>query len=313
MSRARTTKTPKTLFVLFVLSVLAGAALGALAARLLAPQGVTAESRLVVGDQTLSAQAVPGYAEGTKQLAATYSRLVMSDEVRQAVNGTVRSVSATAVADTAIIRIAAVADNEKDALAACREAGKRLVAVSAQARNSQSPTKALASYRAAYTEFQKANKALGDARAEDDQAAIDAAQKKVAETQLTVNSYGQLYQEQLSGANGGSGQVVTVAQPTVVTEQLPRTPLLGALLGAFGATALWGAWLMARRPRGSRSAEPWSDAPRREDRNRSTAGRETVPADSAQAPARSSAPTQSTSPARPPVSDPTQPLDSGRR
>lgn len=257
MSKARNGRIKRGLLViLFVATVAGGAVLGIIGARTYVPQTVSAEARLVVGDQTLSAQAVPGYAEGTKQLAVTYSRLVTSDEVRQTVKGTVRSVSATPIADSAIIRVVAEADNAKDSVAGSRAAAERLIKISDEARSSRSPAKAIAQYRTAYAALQKANKQLGDARAVGRLAAIDAAGRAVAEAKLKTDAYGRIYQEQLSGSQTGSGQIVLISGPTVVAEQIPRIPVLGGLAGAFGVTAVWGVFLIVARTRRDQVPEP---------------------------------------------------------
>ena len=58
---------PTLLF--FLVLVVAGAAGGAYAGLRYLGTSVTAESRLVVGDQSVRAQSVPGYALATQQLA----------------------------------------------------------------------------------------------------------------------------------------------------------------------------------------------------------------------------------------------------
>lgn len=258
---------------LIALTVVLGALLGAFLARTLMPPRSTAEARLVVGDQTLSAQAVPGYATATQQLATTYARLVSSDEVTGTVSGDVTSVEATAIADSAIIRVQATATTDRAALAGARAGAQRLIDVAKQARRADSAATSMADYNSTYRTFQTATRQLSDAKARHDQGAVDEAQRRVARLQLTLNAYSAVYQQQVAANDQGSASITTFTRPALVKQQALRLPLLGALLGGFTVAALWalGAMVLrARRAGGdppeatgatalrSRAAAPWA-------------------------------------------------------
>jgi hypothetical protein len=101
---------------LVVLGVLAGA-------RSATAHGVsyTAEARLVVGSEELAAYEVPGYAAASEQLAANYSRYLGLQqqqgrlEVTLAGLSGVRSLVATPIPDSSVIRVAVAADDETTA------------------------------------------------------------------------------------------------------------------------------------------------------------------------------------------------------
>jgi capsular polysaccharide biosynthesis protein len=94
----------------------------------------TAEARLVVGQLDVTAQAVPGFALATQQLAVTYSRLLASDRVREDVSAALQGrtdgllgFTASPIPESAIIRVEARALTPELAVAAADNAAGALV------------------------------------------------------------------------------------------------------------------------------------------------------------------------------------------
>lgn len=129
---------PKRWIALFVLAGVVTVLLGAVTGGRVGGSRYHSEARLVVGEQTISAQSVPGYELATEQLAATYARLVEGDYVRVAAatatghNANV-TLQASPISGSSVIRIQASADSDlasRNAANVAARALQRLVASS---------------------------------------------------------------------------------------------------------------------------------------------------------------------------------------
>lgn len=113
--------------ILALVSILAATLLGALIVPMISRPSVTAETRLVVGDQTLGAQTVPGYALATTTLAETYARFITMGTVKKSESRTLSDVQATVIPNNPVIRVPATAGNQKDAFSGAAAAAQALI------------------------------------------------------------------------------------------------------------------------------------------------------------------------------------------
>lgn len=130
------------LWLTLLLCVL-GVGVGTLAT-LVIPVMYTAESRIAVGGNDLSAQAIPGYALGSQELAASYARYVSNSEAQAGSNVAAGvTVAASPIPESNIIRVEAVATNPSAAVAACQRAADALVAQVNAIKAADDPEKVL--------------------------------------------------------------------------------------------------------------------------------------------------------------------------
>jgi hypothetical protein len=260
--------------VLVVLGAVAGAA-----ASTLVHTTYTSEVRLAVGGSDLSAQAVPGFALASQELASNYARFVTAAPVRSALPpeeaANVLTVSASPVPESNVIRVEVTARDEASSLAAAAEAGRQLVAQVGKIVSSTGAPKTLAQYRELSRQVAEAQQRQSDAQALVDQlrsrprssgagqpsldqarqAAVDAA-ATLADLQVQQNALGALYQNQVG--QGPSQNTLSVVSSAAVsgndaTSKAELYGLGGAALGA-GLSAWAAATLERRRQRSRRRA-----------------------------------------------------------
>jgi hypothetical protein len=115
-----------------------------------APTTYTAETRLAVGSADISAQAVPGFALASSQLASNYARFVTADvvlaKVPPADAARISAVSASPIPDSNVIRIEASASSEASAVLAAKTSATLLVAQVAAATVNTTPDSVLSDY-----------------------------------------------------------------------------------------------------------------------------------------------------------------------
>jgi capsular polysaccharide biosynthesis protein len=116
-----------------VLAVLAAAAVGAGSALLL-PTDYMAETRLAVGGNDLAAQAVPGFALASQEMAANYARYVNNAQEQSALEsdlgvraGTVEEVSASPIPQSNVVRIEVTARTPEAAVSAAAAVAESLM------------------------------------------------------------------------------------------------------------------------------------------------------------------------------------------
>lgn len=239
--------------VVAVLAIVGAALVGALLS-LLVPTRYTAEARLVVGEQTVSAQSVPGYATATQQLASTYARLMQGDEVQQSLNALnlesgAASVSASPIPDSSVIRVEAQGSTREDAVEAANTSAAALIAVVSEVRG---PDSTFERVRAEYVEAQQElyeaqgmvealaalsdNAVVGSAEADDLTRQLAVATADASAAELRAAALGSAYQERIR-ATVSTSSSIEVLQGAVVTQS---TVSQNALLGGFVAAALVG-------------------------------------------------------------------------
>ena len=259
----------------------AAAAVGAASAL---PVDHTAEARLVVAGTSLSAQAIPGFALASQELAANYARYVNDAEAQRALEsgigadaGSVREVTASPIPESSIVRIEVVAREEAAAVAAAREVSESLVA---QVSTATAGVEAAASSLTAFTDVssqvaaaeqaaqtaQRIVDGLPDVADADEgaprrtaareAAAVAAAQLAVLEVQQ--EAIGERYRS-LVVRDATSEAGLEIVQPAVAvgddrTSTLQRAGLVGAALG-LGLAVLAAMAVERRRARRARRRE----------------------------------------------------------
>ncbi len=156
-------------------TVLATAGL-ALAAAFAQPVTYTAEARLAVAGGDLAAQAVPGYALASQELAANYARYVNNSDDQGALEeavelpaGSVASVAASPVPESNVVRIEVDAVDAASATAAAAYVADTLIERVEAASTEEEAASVLAEFTTISTEVAQAEQAAGSA-----QAAVDA-------------------------------------------------------------------------------------------------------------------------------------------
>jgi hypothetical protein len=222
------------------------------------PSTYTAESRIAVGHETLSAIQVPGYVSATQQLASDYARYVQDtlSERSQLPDGGagVRSISASPIPESNIIRVEVQATTAFVAVADAKAVTESLLEkVSGTNPDLQ---KAQQAFSQAYVDFQKAEAqatAAGDhvaalrANPSVNRSALDAAQA-VANQQSAEAARLDLEQQAL-GANYRAAYSDAKATPSLTimrsasggvsdwSSRLQRDLLMGVLGGVLLACA----------------------------------------------------------------------------
>lgn len=235
--------------VIAALCLIAATVLGGYAGWHTLGRQVTAEARLVVGQQTIQAQSVPGYALATQQLAATYSRLVGGDAMATVAPAGV-VLSASPVPDSAIIRVQAVGADAAQVTAAADAAATALVDAVGKARGEQEAD--TGELTAARTALRAAQASLAqETNGEGDPKKVGRLQDAVAVAQLRVEALSQSFKEQVMASRSGSAGLTLTQQAAVTSAWSPRGVLVGAFGGALVMLLILGAVAIARR-RGQR-------------------------------------------------------------
>ncbi|MGJ7442267.1 hypothetical protein [Aquipuribacter sp. MA13-6] len=263
----------------------------------LVPPTYTAETRLLVGGQTLASQSVPGVVFATQELAATYSRFVddasatggLQDLIGAETAQTVGSVSASPIPDSSVIILEVSGSDPEDAAVAAQALAEALVAQVQGASQEDITSGALAEYEEVSGQVASQRVLVQRLQTELDQlvqpdqeiatpqASIDAARAEVvtAESQLSVLT---LRQDELGARYlqlSDTDRVdLTIARPAeVIADDATLLLLIGAVLGLLVGTltAMLLAWRTTRRAPAQTTATTASRRSGRE-RRRSHAG-----------------------------------------
>jgi hypothetical protein len=269
-------------FLTLVLVVLG--ALGGAAVARSQPPTYTAEARLAVGGGDLAAQAVPGFALASQELASNYARFVTVGPVRSALPPEtaqrVLTVAASPVPESNVIRIEATATDGASATAAADLAGRRLVTQVNKIATEGSADQVRQQYRQLSQEVADAQQAQVDAQdlvdryrgeAQSKQAAVAAAARRalpaaraaltrasvrLADLQLQQTALGALYQTQVG--RGPSENKLSVVSAAAVSGDDRRSRLELYGLGGVAAGGVLALVLVAvlerrRRPAARRA------------------------------------------------------------
>lgn len=229
-------------FAFIVIAIALWALLGALLLPLLKTPTVTAESRLVVGDQSLEAQAVPGYVTATQQLATTYARLVSSDGIKAAA-GNDAVITATPIPESVVIRIDATAATSEQAIHAADIAAQALIEAVAASGGADALARTQRALIQARTAQRQADDRLSAAAPTDKAAVAD--ESFIAE--VRVRAITQAYQDQLASELKGSTTPTVTQKAAVTSSERPKLATLGALGGAGLASVVVMLGVMGRR------------------------------------------------------------------
>jgi hypothetical protein len=258
--------------VLILIGVAAGIALA-----MIWPTVYTAETRLAVAGGNLTAEAVPGFALASQQMAANYARYVDNAEEQGALESklgvrpqTVAAVVASPIPDSNVLRIEV---SSKDQAAATRAAAAVATSLIQKVADSAGASDATAAET--LRQFTDMATKVSDQQVAAD-AAADAARAAAAQpganreqlqkaaadaaTQLSIlkvqqDALSQKYRNEVSSGTGDAVRL-TVVEDAVVTgndrlARLQQFGLAGAVLGVLGALLL----TVLRERAHSRSAE----------------------------------------------------------
>lgn len=248
--------------------VVAGTALGAGAGALLPPE-YTAEARVAVGSNDLTALAIPGYAYGAQELAASTSRYVGNAQVLGELDpvlggdaASVTGVSASPLPDSSIIRVEVTAVDAETAVRGTDALTTYLLEQADRVNSSTDTDELLEEFSALSRQVAEAEAARTDAAAAlaaspAGSPAREAAREALVEGEASVDvltaqqsALGARY-EQATTASGITYQLRVVAGAALSsdtrTAAVQRYGVLGA--GVGGLAALIVAVLLDRRRR----------------------------------------------------------------
>lgn len=221
----------------------------------------TAEARLLVGGLNVEAQAVPGFVEASRTLAATYSRLVPTRAIEERVaeilgvdlDDVEGHVDATSVPESSIIKVTGTGDDADDAVRYAAAAAEALEAYAESAATSATRETLLDEYRQASLELNRttaqrdalerqynARVAAGTAT-DADVEALTAAQADVDRAALEAQTLAAAYSEQRQ-LSTGSGTLDLIAPSSYIgddrTKNLQLAIAAPVLLGLIAGVAL---------------------------------------------------------------------------
>jgi hypothetical protein len=259
-----------------LLLVVLGAGGGGAAALVQAPV-YTAEARLVVGESSLSANMIPGFALATQEIASNYSRFVTKGPVLQELPRSsarlVKTVSASPIPGSNIVRIEATATSAAAARLAASDASANLIRQVAALSPQRSAANTLqrlgklsrdmTATQALVAETQARVSRLRDST-EPESAAMTGALEALAKgnarlstLQAQQNALNSLYLSQVGGPPQSSLQLVNPAR-VVGDDIMSRLQLY--VLGGAGLGCMVGLLLIRRRDRHA-AAAPRPSAP----------------------------------------------------
>lgn len=236
----RTPVLPPWAWLLALVLVVLGAGGGAVAGAALLGDRVTAEGRLVVGDQTIRAQSVPGYALATQQLAVTYSRLVDADTVTSALPEGVTA-DASPIPDSAVVRVRTEATDEAAAIAGADAVAEALVKAADEARARNTGDAIAEQYLAARNDLDAARAAVEEGPIE------KAYEAELAQTR--VDALQQAYRERMTAMANNATALAVTQKAKIVSSSLPRAGALGALVGGASVALIGGLVYLVRARR----------------------------------------------------------------
>ena len=206
----------------------------------------TAEARLLVGGFDVEAQAVPGFVEAARTLAATYARLVNTPAIADPVaaqldlapGGVAGGISATAVPESSIIAVQGASEDEDQALRLADVAAEELVNYASGTTSEDERAELLQDFRDAAglqstAQFERDRLAAAyDTNPTDTiRAQLASAEADVVTATLTADNEKTRYQEAI--ANAGRSNVALVA-PAAATGDDRRSNIQVAVAASVG-------------------------------------------------------------------------------
>jgi multisubunit Na+/H+ antiporter MnhB subunit len=235
------------------------------------PTSYTAEARLAVSGDSLSAEAVPGFALASQELAANYARYVNNAQQQSslatsigAAPGAILEVTASPIPESNVVRIEVIADDPDTAVRAGTFVADDLVNQVNNTGTGDETAAALAAYTDISNQVATAQQASAAAQTAVDSAigarignvpalreTAAAAAAQLAILQVQQEALGARYQS-LVTTDQNTAAKLNVIQTSVVTgddhlAQLERFGLAGVLLGAIVALLI--ATTLERRAR----------------------------------------------------------------
>jgi uncharacterized protein involved in exopolysaccharide biosynthesis len=254
---------------LVALCVVVCAAAGVAAGVTRAPR-YTSATEVNVGRIDVRVQSLPGYVEGAKSLAASYSRvatsgIVLTDAARRLGMSSAelaRDVSSTSVPNSPLFRVQGTSGDPKQAMRIATVTTDVLVkAITATSAGTKAVDDAFAAYRSAERDVAGLQRQLdrlqGQARAAvgtpstATQDRIERLRVQIASAQLRSDTYAQLYRDRRSDVSASAGVEVVSPAASAVDDRrsaLQRFIVVGLLGGLVIGSALA---LLAGRRRGN--------------------------------------------------------------
>jgi hypothetical protein len=211
------------------------------------PVTYTAQGQLLAGATSVSAAAVPSFAQAGQSLAQTYSRVFAGDLVRKRMtaggfDARTETASASPVAGSSVILVETTAPTPAAAVRAADTGISALAStVSALLDNSDSITATRATLRTAYeqqAEAESVRNELEKDKVKPTAAAYEKATADLGTAQATVGAARQLLADQVGASVAANGvQPLTSASVTSSTSS-QRYQLWGSI-GLIGGLVLW--------------------------------------------------------------------------
>jgi capsular polysaccharide biosynthesis protein len=247
--------------VVLTIALVAVGIAGGVGGVLLHPAVYTAEARLAVGGSSgLAAEAVPGYALASQQLAANYARYVNNAQGESDLEkqlgvpaGRIRQVSASPIPESNVVRIEVTSQMARTASDAASAVANSLMQqvndTSANRAAADATLSAFTKISAQVAAAQQAsdlakaalNRAAGEPGADlaqlSQQAAATASQ--LAILQVQQDALGEKYRQQVSSLNQGAANLVVIENAVVTGDDR------ASQMGQFGLAGLVGGFLLA--------------------------------------------------------------------
>jgi uncharacterized protein involved in exopolysaccharide biosynthesis len=241
----------KTVALAILVVVLAAA----IVAGVLRPVTYTAQTRLNVGQGTITSQSIPGYATGVQSLASSYSRAIVARSVTEPLGQQLglpthvveRRLTASPIPESSVIVVQATGPSEAKAVDLANRGGAQLISyVTQQGSTTRDAEQLLTRFRQATVELVKASDRLDRLRRSGtSRRSIVGAQADVEAARLRSKTLSQSYSQLQEGVSTSSLlQVLTEASGAsddrnAQVERLGVTGLLaGGFLGLCAALAL---------------------------------------------------------------------------
>ncbi len=222
----------RPVWILIAACVSVPAAAGALLALIFFPASPTAEARLIVGTQELSAQQVPFYTNSTVSLAETYARYITDGGIEGVDTGI--ELRATAVPETPLLRIEATADSAEAAMNGAQEAAEQLIErVNASAQRDQTDE--------LQTQYLQASGNVAELKARVETLSTEGSTEESAVqlnsdlrlAELRVEALGEAYRQAYTTDVAPATDLRQVQEARTVTQTLPQPLLFGVLAGGL--------------------------------------------------------------------------------
>ena len=228
-----------------VVAMILGTGVGIVIAALLGPTYV-AQSRVIAGQVSAQAAAVPSYATAAQYLAETYSRVIESDRAKQQMvrelgkaDSRRTVITASPIPESAIVVVESKSRSEEIAITGANVGAKALTDEVNRLLEEQDRSKELRKrYRLQSLDLERARADLQDARAralpdssEQAQREVETLQARIATDKVTLDSYAAQLSQTVTAAAAGNSVSPLVVATDASSDILQRLALFGFVGG----------------------------------------------------------------------------------